>query len=49
MFLISQSALDFMSALLLIVTAWQVPYGGGGGHFGIKGELYIDFIFSMVV
>ena len=44
MFLISQSALDFLCALLLITTAWDLPYLGGGGHFGIKGELLKIFL-----
>ena len=46
MFLISQSALDFLCAVLLIATAWDIPYFGGGGHFGIIGDLF-DFLLKI--
>ena len=39
MFLISQSALDFICAVILIATAWQVVWGMNEGHFDIIGKL----------
>ena len=38
MFLISQSSLDFLCALLLIITAWDVVWSMKGGYFGISGR-----------
>ena len=38
MFLISQSTLDLLCVVMLIATAWDIVYGLGGGHFGIKGK-----------
>ena len=38
MFLISQSALDFICAVILIATARDVVFAGKGGHFGIAGK-----------
>ena len=38
-FLISQSLLDFLCAVVLIGTAWQVVWGQEAGHFGILGKI----------
>ena len=40
MFLISQSSLDFLCALLLIITAWDVVWSMKGGYFGISGKTF---------
>ena len=38
MFLISQSLLDFICAVILIATAWQVVWASTGGYYGISGR-----------
>ena len=39
MFLISQSSLDFLCALLLIITAWDVVWSMKGGYFGVASKV----------
>ena len=39
-FLISQSLLDFLCAVVLIGTAWRVVWGQEAGHFGILGKVF---------
>ena len=45
-FLISQSLLDFLCAVFLIGTAWQVVWGQEGGHFEILGKIF-SFLLSL--
>ena len=48
MFLISQSSLDLLCALLLIITAWDVVWSMKGGYFGISGRTFhCDYITVM--